>query len=299
MYSPEAGRREPTAPTCPRKGSAGVRPRRAFFFPGRRRGYPRFQAVNVPRHKFFPVGGPRAVQRARLVAAVALAAVAVPASPVPVQGGGVQIVPGLTVDRDRNEVRIVARVACHQGFLEQLVCLAGTREHESLLSIAVAPSGVHAALLALGLEPGHPGRWSASDGGGVATAAPEGPEIEAFVRRIRGSRVVEIPLRTWTSGPDGLAFAPPLVFAGSEIRPNPPSLARLRGPGEHYVADLTGSVIGLVTFGDEVIAPIAVHPDRAEVAEPIYAARTEAMPLPGTAVTLVLRPAASAFRSVP
>lgn len=225
------------------------------------------------------------------VLAIALAAVAAAAGGrVPVQGGGATIAPGLVVDRDRGEVRVVARVAADRGFLEQLVCLAGTREHESLLSIEVAPSLVHAALLALGLEPGQPGRWVADDQGGFRVALPTGPGVEAFVQRIRGERRLETPLRTWTVGPEGSHFPDPLVFAGSQIRPNTPSLARIRGPGEHYVADLTGSVVGLVTFGDEVIAPAEVRPDRVELAEATWQARTDVMPLPGTAVTLVLRP---------
>jgi len=255
--------------------------------------------VPDPRSPVRPGRGSRSAGFARLLAVVSTAAVAVAANTVPVDGGGVRIAPGLAVDLQRNEVRIVARVACDQGFLEQLVCLQGTREHESLLSTAVAPSAVHAGLLMLGLEPGHPGRWSMADGGSVSTVEPEGPHIEAFVRRIRGSTVLEAPLRDWVVGPDGSAFIAALVFAGSEVRPNPPSLARLRGPGEHYVADLTGSLIGLVTFGDEVIAPTSVQPDRTDVSEPIHSARSGAMPSSGSAVTLILRPVTPPIRSVP
>lgn len=193
----------------------------------------------------------------------------------------------------------MARVATDRGFLEQLVCLEGTREHESLLSIAVPPSLVHAGLLVLGLEPGHPGRWTAAEDGTVSADPPVGPPVEAFVRRIRGGKMWEMPLRAWTVAPDGSALSTPLLFAGSEIRPNPPSLARIRGPGEHYVADLTGSVVGLVTFGDELIAPLEVRPDRAETSAPIWQARTESMPAPGTAVTLILRPVTMPEVSLP
>jgi len=199
----------------------------------------------------------------------------------------------VVVDRPRGEFRVVARVASTSGFLEQLVCLAGTREHESLLSTAVPPSVIHAGLLALGLEPGRPGRWWTDESGELVREPPSGPELEAFVRRIRGGRVREFPLRSWTSADDGSSLASPLGFAGSEFRPNPPSLARILGPGEHYVADFSGSVIGLATFGDELIAVAEVHPHREDVAAPMYRSRTEAMPGPGTPVTLILRPAAT------
>jgi hypothetical protein len=226
-------------------------------------------------------------------------AVASRADRIPHERTGKSLVPGLVVDRERGELRIVARVATDRGFLEQLVCLAGTREHESLLVIDIAPSLVHAGLLALGLEPGRPGRWKETPEGGFAVVSPSGPEVDVLVRRIRGERQEERPLGSWASAPDGAPFQGSLVFAGSEIRPNPPSLARIRGPGEHYVADLTGSVVGLVTFGDETIAALEVTPDRADVAEPMWQARTATMPVSGTAVTLVLRPRVGGEPSVP
>lgn len=242
-----------------------------------------------PERPFRPSASRRRTGAARVAFVVVTVAFAWPAGWIPVSPSGASIAPGLVVDRERPELRIVARVAADRGFLEQLVCLQGTREHESLLSISVPPSLVHAGLLALGLEPGRPGRWWLADGT-LQVDPPEGPVVEPFVRRIRGGRTDEFPLRRWTVSADGSSFDSPIVFAGSEIKPNPPSLARFRGPGEHYVADLTGSVVGLVTFGDELLAPRFVHADRAEVEPPTYQARTEAMPAPGTAVTLILRP---------
>jgi hypothetical protein len=66
------------------------------------------------------------------------------------------------------------------------------------------------------------------------------------------------------------------------------------GPGEHYVADRTGSIVGIVTFGDETIAFDEVLSDQAEVDAPQWQARTERMPAPGTRVELVIRVAAAA-----
>jgi hypothetical protein len=61
------------------------------------------------------------------------------------------------------------------------------------------------------------------------------------------------------------------------------------GPGEHYVADRTGSIVGIVTFGDETIACDEVRSDKADVDAPQWQARTERMPEPGTQVKLVIR----------
>jgi hypothetical protein len=72
------------------------------------------------------------------------------------------------------------------------------------------------------------------------------------------------------------------------MRQQPPE----RGGGKQYVADATGSVIGIVTFGDEVVAFREVLSDKVETDAPEWQAATERMPPPGTRVTLVLAPVA-------
>ena len=54
------------------------------------------------------------------------------------------------------------------------------------------------------------------------------------------------------------------------------------------VADATGSVIGLVTFGDEVVGFSRVFADDAAVRPPEWEADDEAMPPVGTAATIIL-----------
>jgi hypothetical protein len=146
---------------------------------------------------------------------------------------------------------------------------------------------VHAALLLLDMQPGRPGRWEASsDGVTVTRIAPEGDAVEAWVE----SGGVRVPLSSWIADPvRGRRFPEhPWVFAGSRMRSRPPE----RGGGEQYVADATGSVIGIVTFGDEVVAYREVLSDKVETDAPEWQAATERMPPPGTRVTLVLAPAA-------
>jgi hypothetical protein len=203
-------------------------------------------------------------------------------------------------------VEIDSQVAMREGWLEQLVCKAGTREHESLLAVEAMPRTIHAALLAAGLASGAPGSWSegAADASGSPTftfVAPRGDRVTLRVRWSEGGAIREVPLCDWVrrapsaSHDGGEQSASPdsfpcdrFVFAGSLVRANPPSL----GEGEHYVADFTGSIVGLVTFGDEVIAFDEVIPDRIDVAAPSWEARTSAIPPEGTPVTLIIEPAA-------
>ena len=195
----------------------------------------------------------------------------------------------MTIDRAAREVTVDAEVACNRGWVEQAVCRAGTREHESLLVIAVPPSRVHAGLLLIGLNPGTPGKWEAGpDGTAVVRVPPEGDAVEAWVD-VAGART---PLSSWIADPvRGRAFpAHPWVFAGSRMRTRPPE----RGGGEQFVADATGSVVGIVTFGDEVIACREVISDKVDTDAPQWQAATDRMPEPGTPVKLVLRPAAPA-----
>ncbi|MDZ4754824.1 MAG: YdjY domain-containing protein [Phycisphaerae bacterium] len=196
---------------------------------------------------------------------------------------------GIEVDRTNGEVRVPAATGITVGWLEQVACVAGTRDHESLVTVECKPSDVHAALLLLGLEPGAPGRWR-YDQESVQVVPPRGPAIEVriryLLRSVEGAAIAhEVHVLEWIRGIDGRSFPASWVFAGSAIAPNPKSL----GPGEHYVADYSGSLVGLVTFGDEVIAATAVIPDLIEFETANWEAFSERMPPEGTPATLVLR----------
>jgi hypothetical protein len=51
---------------------------------------------------------------------------------------------------------------------------------------------------------------------------------------------------------------------------------------------MSGSIIGLVTFGDEVIGFSDVRSDQESVQSLIWEVNTEAVPPPNTAVTIVI-----------
>ena len=78
------------------------------------------------------------------------------------------------------------------------------------------------------------------------------------------------------------------IFGGSNLEETPAWV----GGKAQLAADLSGSVIGLATFGDEVLGlPQGVADPAAGNASP-WSIRSQHVPPIGTPVTLLLRPAA-------
>jgi len=198
---------------------------------------------------------------------------------------------GLVVDREKGELRMPAVVAIEAGFLEQAVCMRNTRDHEAVLVVDLLPSRVHAGLMMLGLDPGAPGSWSyepipETDRVRVERKPPTGALVEILVRVTDPSgELRELPIADWIAGVrDGAPFpVVPWVFGGSRFerfRPDEP---------EFYLADQSGSLVGLVTFGDEVLGLRAVRSDQVAVDGAEWEIRTGEAPRPGTVVELVMR----------
>ena len=225
---------------------------------------------------------------AALLCIVLLGGCAVPKPVAPAPALAVQPFRGITVRPHAGEVQIEAVACLDEGWLEQIACSPGTREHESLVVVEARPSDVHAALLLAGFQAGTPGRWS-DENETVSLVPPQGDALRIFVRyRPRGaSTEIEEPIGAWIADESGAPTFPdaPWVFGGSAIVPNPPWME----PGEHYVADMTGSIIGLVTFGDEVIGFKEVLPDQEAVEPPHWQVRSDHVPPVGTKVTLIIR----------
>lgn len=211
-----------------------------------------------------------------------------PAPVPPVESKFIQPFPDVRVNLATREVQFAAIVCLTEGWLEQIVCSPNTREHETLMVTDVRPSNLHAAMLLAKYESGTPGRWKYEDDR-YSVIPPTGTAVEVLVRYTNAAgEVVEHPVNEWVRDHRGETDFPnrPWVFGGSRLEPNPESM----GPGEHYVADMTGSVIGLVTFGDELLGWRQVLSDQAAVSEPEWEANGRAMPPVGTPVTVILRP---------
>ncbi|MEE8154125.1 MAG: YdjY domain-containing protein [Phycisphaerales bacterium] len=194
-------------------------------------------------------------------------------------------------------VEIAAWTCLEAGWLEQIACAPNSREHESLVVVKAKPSEVHAALLLAGFEPGSPGTWSYVDDA-LHFTQPTGDRLDVLVRyeNAAGDTIQE-PMSDWIQDHLGQHEFPdePWVFGGSAFQKNLPWM----GPGEHYVADMTGSIIGLVTFGDEVIGFSRVIADQETVQPPVWEVRTDHVPPVGTEVTLILRRALATPSTAP
>jgi hypothetical protein len=195
---------------------------------------------------------------------------------------------GVVVKADEKTVELAGKVCLREGWLEQVACSPRTREHEALVAIGAKPSEIHQAMLMAGLVNGHPGTWT-MEGEELKTNPPTGDALEVRVRYTdEAGKVVEHPVADWMRGQPGNHEFPKdkrWIFAGSKFVKNP----KYMGEGEHYAADMSGSIVGLVTFGDELVALSEVLSDQESVQAPEWEVRTEAMPAVGTAVTLILK----------
>lgn len=219
-----------------------------------------------------------------------------PPQPGSVPARRIPVGTGVIADLSAQCVEVQAVVCMDDGYLEQLVCRSGTREHESILAFQGRPRDIHAALLLIGTEPGTPGQWSQRiDANGVVvveTTPPSGEPLDLRVRWDDGGVPREAPLTEWAMKlQDRSRLNAEFIFAGSFLEAIPNRLPDGTPTGtsrEVYAADMGGSVVGLVTFGDEVIARREVLPDKADIAEPIWVADPSRIPPLGTPVTLLI-----------
>jgi hypothetical protein len=196
----------------------------------------------------------------------------------------------------QNDVEIASTSCLDAGWLEQIACAPASREHESLVVVQPRPSQIHAALLLAGFNPGSPGKWT-YENKKLGTIPPTGDKLDVFVRyKNAAGKTVEHWIGKWIrdgARPQGTTTAPspefphlPWVFGGSVLVPESGKDA---AAANRYVADDSGSIIGLVTFGDEVIGFSQVISDQADVQAPEWEVNTDAIPAVGTPVTLILK----------
>ncbi|MDA0295017.1 MAG: YdjY domain-containing protein [Planctomycetota bacterium] len=201
--------------------------------------------------------------------------------------------PGSVVELDggvrawvgQGRVEFPGMVSLDQGWLEVAVCRRGTREHESIVVTDAIPSVVHAAMLLAGLESGAPASFDEETHRPIP---PTGMRVSIELRfgAIDPETGEPILLSLAAAIEDARELVSPVwVFAGSLVRSNPPSM----GPGEYYAADFAGTVVGLSTFGDEVVAVEEVRSPEAGIDPPVWRIRTGVLPEIDTPVTVVLK----------
>jgi hypothetical protein len=166
-----------------------------------------------------------------------------------------------------------------RGLIEVFACAPEGKTHESVLVLDCVPSGLHAGLLALGLEPGTP----AEAGTQSEYMKPEGPGVRVDVRWSdeAGEHVARAEDWIW-SEKDGAPMVPcAWVFAGSFLQPV---------PGADEAAYAADSVKSLITTYHDATS-ILENPYLDGIDDTVYFANERAVPAVGTPVTVVLSPA--------
>lgn len=181
------------------------------------------------------------------------------------------------IDRQRNLVILDGEVCLREGQLEMFACPRGTKEHESIVACNTKAFVVHAALLSVGAEVGHPVQFTPK----YVPAA--GSEVEIYLlwfdsagkRRtaraqewIRNAETDEEMTYNW-------------VFAGSGFWTDEASGKR------HYQAE-AGDFICVSNFSSAML-DLPVESTQANQGL-LFAAYTERIPPIGTKVRLVLAP---------
>jgi len=205
------------------------------------------------------------------------------------------------LDPQAKAVIVDGHISLRQGMLEMFACTRNTKEHESIVSANTKAYLVHAGLLSLGAEPGHPvqflqqyvppsGRWMFDIGLTMMSVhlppvflPAAGTEIEVRVqwydergmpRSARAQDWVR-DIRT------GKAMAYPFVFAGSGFWIDPET-------GKQYYKAEGGDFICVSNFSTAMIdIPVRSSQDNTELA---FEAFTERIPPLGAPVRLVLQP---------
>ncbi|MFG0249756.1 MAG: YdjY domain-containing protein [Phycisphaeraceae bacterium JB051] len=190
--------------------------------------------------------------------------------------------PGVVVNHDQKFVDVTAKVVLRDGdWLELLLCTPGTREHESILTTTAKPSHIHLALVMLGLEPGHP-MTGQKVGDKLEVTAASGPLVAIDLHYTLEDKAITVPANQWVYDKNTKQDLPDnqWLFAGSSfIKTNDQRL---------YRADINGSVITLVHFGDDLLARKTNLTSRNDNAR--WQARTEKIPPVGTPLIIRLKP---------
>lgn len=214
-----------------------------------------------------------------------------PPAPLPAPQGAIRIAPRspVWIDRKKGCVYVDGEISLRRGVLEMFACPRGTKEHESIVSVASPAFVVHGALLAVGAQPGKPVQWEPK------FKPPTGVVIRIDVQWCKEGRYEEKPqtmeARQWVfDNQTGKPMEQDFVFAGSGFWKDEES------GREYYLAE-QGDMICVSNFGSAMI-DVADHSPQANDGL-LFEALTENIPPLGTPVRLVLTPQPKAVKPNP
>lgn len=182
------------------------------------------------------------------------------------------------VDRAQKQVVVGGRVVLDKGPIEVFACVEKTKEHESVIATRSTARLVHAALLAIGLEPGSPVSFDPE------YVAAKGPKIRVRLRwKDAAGKAQEAEARDWIRNhATGKPLEGDWVFAGSAFWKDPADGT------EYYQAD-GGDVICVSNFPTAMLdLPFESSQQNAEL---VYEAFEGRVPPRDTEVDIILSPA--------
>jgi hypothetical protein len=217
--------------------------------------------------------------------------------------------PGMVVDYlEKRCVDLEGTICLDKGLLELIACTKGSKEHESIVAVSARAMHIHMGLLLLGANNGHPAMRKPVDEEKTrwVNVPPRGDLIDVFLLTTnKDGKLIEKPISDFivrASGRvdevDGAVLVAPnqaekrggeeetrlphtFIFAGSHLRDN--------GPGpRQYLADLSGDVISIASFGDELLC-LPFHQTQ-ENGALMWQIKPDTLPKVGTKITLRLRP---------
>lgn len=229
---------------------------------------------------------PKPKPPAEATAAVEKSAVAEPNAPPRLPApAGAKALPApdrVWVDAKRGLVMVDGYVSLREGYLEMFACTAGTKEHESVVAVNSSAFVIHAALLAIGAEPGSPAQYHPK------FVPATGTEIDVRVRWLNEKgKWQSAPAQHWvnrrTPGSEAAEkqMTQKWVFAGSSFWTD-------ESTGRRYYQAEAGDFICVSNFSTAML-DIPVESSQANE-ELLFVANTKQIPPLGTPVRLVLQP---------
>lgn len=220
------------------------------------------------------------------------------------------IMPGLKIMIKKGYIDVDAKVCLAEGFLELIACTKDSKEHEALISVEPKAAHIHAALLLIGAQPGNPAmrkEVQTEDGPRWVDIPPRGQDIDVFLvfnnkeGKPEEHSIDKFLIKGMDENFDGVPVEPlkkeerkfpthTFLFTGSHVYKDGES-------DPIYLADESGNVISLSTFGDELLALPGVHAHANEALS--WAIDPTHLPPLNTKVTLRLKPKKAAAAQEP
>ena len=208
-------------------------------------------------------------------------------NPTPLSQFALPELQGMSVNLEEWCVDVDAYICLKKGVLELIACTKASKEHESIVAVESTAKHIHKALLLLGAEAGSPARRKPvnDEKNAWMDVPPSGAPVDVFLvfDNEESAKPVEKPINEFITQEDGEIFSTnTFLFAGSILHSSDNN-----GPN-HYMADKSGNVISISTFGDEVLCLPGLH---SQVNTELYwNVAGDKLPDVGTPVILRLRP---------